>query len=49
MEINPDTLARNIKLIREKMRKNQEQFAADLGVARPTISKWEKGKVLPTT
>ena len=49
MEINPDTLARNIKLLREKMGKNQEQFAADLGVARPTISNWEKGKVLPTT
>ena len=49
MEINPDTLARNIKLLREKMGKNQEQFAADLCVARPTISNWEKGKVLPTT
>ena len=49
MEIKTDTLARNINRLREKMGKNQEQFAADLGVARPTISNWEKGKVLPTT
>lgn len=49
MEIEPDTLARNIKQLREKLGKNQEQFAADLGIARPTISNWEKGKVLPTT
>ena len=49
MEIDQDTVARNIKRLREKLGKNQEQFAADLGVARPTISNWEKGKVLPTT
>ncbi len=49
MQINNDTVARNIKALREKQGKNQEQFAADLGVARPTISNWEKGKVLPTT
>ena len=49
MEIEPDTLARNIKHLREKLGKNQEQFAADLGIARPTVSNWEKGKVLPTT
>lgn len=49
MDIEPDTMARNIKRLREKLGKNQEQFAADLGVARPTISNWEKGKVLPTT
>ena len=49
MDIDPDTLARNIKTLREKLGKNQEQFAADLGIARPTISNWEKGKVLPTT
>ncbi|MBQ3736814.1 MAG: ankyrin repeat domain-containing protein [Candidatus Methanomethylophilaceae archaeon] len=49
MEIEPGTLARNIKQLREKLGKNQEQFAADLGIARPTISNWEKGKVLPTT
>lgn len=49
MQIQTDTIARNIKSLRENHGKNQEQFAADLGVARPTISNWENGKVLPTS
>jgi len=49
MQSNDDTIAINIRNIREKRGMNQEQFAKELGIARPTISNWENGKAIPTT
>ncbi len=49
MPLNADTIAINIRNIREKQGMNQEQFANKLGIARPTISNWENGKAVPTT
>ncbi|QLH74474.1 MAG: ankyrin repeat domain-containing protein [Methanomassiliicoccales archaeon] len=43
------SIAVKIRNLRERNGLSQEDFAQKLGVARPTISNWENGKVIPTS
>jgi len=38
----------NIRLIREKLKLTQEQFARKIGVAFCTVNRWEKGRSNPS-
>jgi len=49
MGINGEHIAVKIKSLRESHGLSQEMFAERLGVARPTVSNWEQGKILPTS
>lgn len=36
---------RTLRQIRKRLGKTQEEFAPQLGIAQPTLSTWETGKV----
>ncbi len=49
MENTNDYVAGSIRRLRTGAGLSQDEFAAKIGVARPTISNWENGKIVPTT
>ena len=49
MEKINEIVASAIRKIRTDNGLSQDEFASKIGVARPTISNWENGKILPTT
>jgi FOG: Ankyrin repeat len=42
-------IAANLRKLREQKDLSQDEFATRIGVARPTISNWENGKIIPTS
>jgi putative transcriptional regulator len=46
--MNVQLRATDIRLIRERLGKTQEQFAAYLGVTVATVSRWETGDYKPS-
>jgi putative transcriptional regulator len=46
--MNGQLRATDIKLIRERLGKTQEQFAAYLGVTVVTVNRWETGDFSPS-
>ena len=43
-----DKMSRLIRELRKRLGLTQEKFAARLGVAFPTINRWENGKAKPS-
>jgi len=46
-DITESDLAAAIRLLRQHVEKNQADFAVMLGVDQSTVSRWERGDVIP--
>lgn len=47
--MNLEEIGKNIEKLRIANKLKQKDFAARLGISRPTVSNWEQGKNPPTT